>query len=820
MITLKIDDHQVTVKKGSSILMAAERAGVTIPTLCHDKRLIPFGACRLCIVEERGRKGRLIPACYTPAREGMDIITDSTEIRASRRKKLELLLLNHPMDCPTCDKRGNCALQALVYEYGLDDKRYPWEKITFAVDDVSPFIKRDPNKCILCGKCVRICEELQGRGALGFIDRGLNTRIGTSYDQVLACEFCGQCIDVCPVGALTGSLFDYETRWWELREESTVCGYCGCGCTLTLGCKDGRIKRVESDPAQGDNGGNLCVRGRFGWEYVHSPLRLTAPLVKKSGTFSEVSWEEALNFTAHKLREIKHAAGKDALAGIASERLTNEESYLFQKFMRGALGTNHIDHAGGFGYGGLLGLKESLGTAATTNAVSEIRDAEVILLLRFDPYQMHPMVKIELNYALRDAQPQVIVMNCMDCRITHPAGSSPLRASPRTLRHKPGTEVALINGMVQVIIEEDLADARFIHSFTEGLEGLKKQVINYTPDFVEKVTGVGASRIREVARIYAQGKSGVSLLGSSWGFPGDEYHLAIALANLALVTGKVGRRGSGIYYLPDKCNSQGALDMGVAPHLLPGQCALEDSTERQRFETAWKTELPRHKGMGAVAIYQAAEEGKVKGLYLVGDNPLATSPGYDQTLKALTALDFLVVQELFLTETAQHAQVILPGSCFAEKEGTYTAMDRRVQRLNQVVSPPGDCLADGAIFMKLAHLLDFPMNHTSPAGVMEEINTVVPSYGGIRYERLERGGLSWPCSDATHPGTPHLYHDGFNGGKAKLIPVEVPAPVASETGYPFTLVTGGLLFHSGTLSMMSPPAAKGVRTQLCGDQQG
>ena len=472
MIKLKIDGRDVTVEKGTSILNAALRVGVKIPTLCHDQRLIPFGACRMCIVEEAGKRGKLIPACYTPARAGMDIVTDSPKIRASRRKKLELLLLNHPMDCPTCDKRGNCDLQRLVYEYGLSDKVYPWQQTTFPVDDVSPFIKRDPNKCILCGKCVRICDELQGRGALSFLDRGLNTRIGTSYDQVLACEFCGQCIDVCPVGALTSTMFDYETRWWELSEHSTVCGYCGCGCTLTIGCKDGRIKRVESGPKGASNEGNLCARGRFGWEYIHSPQRLTSPLLRKSGTLSEVSWEEALQFTADALKGIKDTHGGKAIAGIASDRLTNEEHYLFQKLMRCGLNTNHIDHSGGYGYSGLMALKKSLGYGATTNSISEIRNAEVIMLVRFDPYAMHPMIKIELNHALRDANPRLMLLNSLDCKITHPEGKSPLSVPPLSMLHRPGTEVALINGMIQVIIEEDLMDTNFVTSSTTGLGNL------------------------------------------------------------------------------------------------------------------------------------------------------------------------------------------------------------------------------------------------------------------------------------------------------------------------------------------------------------
>jgi formate dehydrogenase alpha subunit len=803
MIKLKIDGRDVTVEKGTSILNAALRVGVKIPTLCHDQRLIPFGACRMCIVEETGKRGKLIPACYTPARAGMDIVTDSPKIRTSRRKKLELLLLNHPMDCPTCDRRGNCDLQRLVYEYGLSDKMYPWQQTTFPIDDVSPFIKRDPNKCILCGKCVRICDELQGRGALSFLDRGLNTRIGTSYDQVLACEFCGQCIDVCPVGALTSTMFDYETRWWELEEHSTVCGYCGCGCTLTVGCKDGRIKRVESGPKRASNEGNLCARGRFGWEYIHSPQRLTSPLLRKSGTLSEVSWEEALQFTADAFKGIKDTHGGKAIAGIASDRLTNEEHYLFQKLMRCGLNTNHIDHSGGYGYSGLTGLKKSLGYGATTNSISEIRNAEVIMLVRFDPYAMHPMIKIELNHALRDANPRLILLNSLDCKITHPEGKSPLSAPPLSVLHRPGTEVALINGMIQVIIEEDLMDTSFVTSSTTGLDTLQQQVARFTPDYVESLTGVPAARIQESARIFARAKSAVSLLGSSWGFPRDEYDLAIALSNLSLLTGRIGKRYSGMYYLSDKCNSQGALDMGVSPCFLPGLSDLQDASERKRFATHWGTSLPQEEGLGASSIFKAAEEKQIKALYLVGENPLATYPGYHQTLRALTALDTLIVQELFLTETAEHSQVVLPACCSPEKEGTYTALDRTVQKLNQVILPPEGAVPDGTIFMELSQRLGCSMSYSSSSGIMDEINQLVASYGGIQYDRLASGPLAWPCPDSTHPGTPNLFQEGSNGSTAAFIPVEPRDAEEADPAYPYTLVTAGLLFHSGSLSLMS-----------------
>lgn len=803
MVSLTIDEREVEVKEGATILEAAEHLGIKIPTLCHDKRLVPYGACRMCIVEERERKGRFIPACFTPVKNGMDIITDSAEIRKSRRKKLEFMLLNHPMDCPTCDKRGDCALQALVYEYGLEDRIYPWEKITFPVDHVSPFIQRDPNKCILCGKCVRICNEVQGIGALGFVDRGLHTRIGTSYDRVLDCEFCGQCIDVCPVGALTSNLFDYEARWWELKETATICGFCSCGCTLMIGCKEGKIRRIEADPDRGINEGVLCVKGRFGWEYVHSPQRLTTPLIRKNDTLSEVSWEEALSFASQRLKQLKTAFGSECIAGIASERLTNEECYLFQKFMRAALSTNHIDHAGGYGYAGLLGLKESLGYAATTNSVSEIREADVIILLRCNISETHPLVRNELNYALRDANPQLIIASSLGLELKRPAGSSPLRKPPLSLLHRPGTEVVLLNGMIQVVMTKGLIDEQFVFSHTEGIEELKEGVAKHTPAYVEDITGVNSKLLENAAIAYAQGEESVVLMGSGLGFMGDEKGLALATSNLALVAGKLGKKGNGIYFLGEKCNSQGALDMGLTPNFLPGYQEVRDTKGRKKFETFWGTELPTHEGLGALEILRGVEDGRIKALYLVGANPLVTYPSYFQTIKSLKALDFLLVQDLFITETAKLADVVLPASSFAEKEGTYTNIERRIQKLDRAIPAPGNSRSDYTIFIELSHLLEYNMDYASPAEVMKEISQLVPLYGGVHYERLGDSGLQWPCKDLNHAGTQYLYKDGFTGKKAKIVSVGYEALGGIDADYPFILLTGGLLFHSGSLSLMS-----------------
>jgi NADH-quinone oxidoreductase subunit G len=384
-IKLKIDDIAVEVDKGKTILEAAQSGGIRIPTLCHDRRLIPFGACRLCVVQQKG-KSELLPACFTPAKEGMEIVTHSPEISESRKLQLQFILLNHPMICPRCEKEGECALQRLVYEYGVEETLYPWERSSFPADDRSPLLQRDSDKCILCGRCVRICDEVQGVGELSFSRRGIKTVIDTDFHRPLQCEFCGQCMDTCPVGAITSNRFDYTVKAWELEETTTPCPFCACGCSLTLGSKNGEIRRVFSDPEKGPSDGNLCVKGRFGWDFVDHPERIKKPLLRVNGAFKEASWEEALQYVAQKLETIKDQYGPEAIAGIASSRLTNEEYYLLKKLFRNAIGTNQIVQSGEESARGLSeGLAKTMGVAASTNSIREIRNADCILVIGVDP---------------------------------------------------------------------------------------------------------------------------------------------------------------------------------------------------------------------------------------------------------------------------------------------------------------------------------------------------------------------------------------------------------------------------------------------------
>ncbi len=760
-IKLEIDDTAVEIEKGATILQAAQSAGIGIPTLCHDRRLIPFGACRLCVVQQRG-KPELLPACFTPAKEGMEIVTQSTEISESRRLQLQFILLNHPMICPRCEKEGECALQRLVYEYGVGETVYPWERISSPADDRSPLLQRDSDKCILCGRCVRICDEVQGVGELSFSKRGIKTVIDTDFHRPLQCEYCGQCMDTCPVGAITSNRFDYAVKAWELEETTTPCPYCACGCSLTMSSKNGEIKRVFSDPDKGPSDGNLCVKGRFGWDAANHPNRIKTPLLKVNGAFKEASWEEALQVVSQKLEETKDQFGPGAIAGIVSSRLTNEEYHLLKTLFRNAIGTNQIVQSGEKSARGLTeGLAKTLGGAASTNSIREIRKADCLLVIGVDPAQTHPIIKNEIQLALRRNRAQLIVLGSYDISLTQATSISPLLPSSITLLDRPGTEVHILNAMIKTIFNEGLENSDFIKERTEGIEELRKQISAFQPEFSERTEG-NRNEIEKAARVFAQAKRAMILIGSGLWSHLEPKEIAIASSNLALVTGQIGKASSGILILLEKCNSQGAVDMGLF------------------FEGG---------GDGRKDLLQKAQEGKLKALYLIGENSSLSSPAFGgQTLEKIP---FLIVQDLFMTETAEKAHVVLPACAFVEKGGTYTNLERRVQKLNPLRRSPHQSKPDFDIFLSLLRLLEYPIPEETTEAVFEEIGRVLPHYRGIQ------DGGQWPS------GSTYLYADGFPTGKAKLIPVDGGTAHQSPEGYSFHLIQRPSLFQSGLLSSKS-----------------
>ncbi len=759
-IKLKIDDIAVEVSRGKTILEAAQSAGIRIPTLCHDPRLVPFGACRLCVVQEKG-KSELLPSCFTPAKGGMEIITRSSQIFESRRLQLQLILLNHPMICPRCEKEGECGLQSLVYEYGVEETLYPWERITFPVDDRSSLLQRDPNKCILCGRCVRICDEVQAVGELSFTQRGIKTAIDTDFHRPLQCEFCGQCLDTCPVGAITSDRFDTTVKAWELKETTTPCPYCACGCLLTLGSKDGEIKRVFSDPERGPNDGNLCVKGRFGWDFIDHPERIKAPLLRTNGVLKEVSWEEALRFVTRKLEMIKDQYGSEAIAGIASNRLTNEEHYLFQNLFRKALGTNQIGLGDSSTFKGLTeGLSKTLGFPASTSSIREIRNADCILVIGVDPALTHPIIKNEIHLAIRRNRAQLIVLGSYDIGLTQATHISPLLPSSILLLDRPGREVHLLNAMIETILKEGLEDKSFIEDKTEGIESLREKQVEVEVKVEVEV------EVEKAARAFAKAKRAMIFIGSGLWSHLDQKGIAIASSNLALITGHIGKKSSGILILLEKCNSQGAIDLG---------CLMEGEIKEEKD------------------LFKEAEEGKIRALYLVGQNPVVSSPV--RTATALEKVSLLIVQDIFMTETAKKAHVVLPSCSFVEKEGTYTNLERRVQRLNSIRPPLGQSKSDFDIFLDLLRLLEWTPPGETPEAIFEEIRRSIPHYRNIQE------GEQWPKS------SPFLYADGFPLKKAKLIPFEREVASSHPEGYPLRLIQMPSLFQSGLLGLKSDALA-------------
>ncbi len=757
-VKLTIDGIPVEVEKGRTILEAAQAAGIRIPSLCNDRRLVPFGACRLCVVQEKG-KSELLPSCFTPAKNGMELLTHSPKIIESRRVQLQLILLNHPMICPRCEKEGECELQTLVYEYGVKETLYPWEPIRFPADDRSPLIQRDGDKCILCGRCVRICDEVQGVGELSFTRRGIHTLIDTDFHRPIRCEFCGQCLDTCPVGAITSNCFDYKSKDWELTETTSPCPYCGCGCLLTIGSKGGEIKRAFSRPDQGPNDGNLCVKGRFGWDFVDSLDRLKSPLLRINGSFKEVSWEEALGFVAQRLEEIRDQYGSGSIGAMISGRLTNEEYFLFKKLFKEAIKTELIALNGRKSDHGLTrGLSKTLGFASSTNSIKEIRKADCILMIGADPSHTHPIIKNEIHLAIRKNKAQLIVLGNYDIGLSRNTQTSPLSPPSISLLAKPGGELSLLNGMIGIILREGLEEKDFISEKTEGIDELRKRKDEYLVHldlFLKEREVEVRAEVEKAARSFAQAKNAMILIGPGpWSYPNSK-EIAIASSNLALLTGHMGKECSGIILLLEKCNSQGAIDMEIPA----GAEEMEN-------------------------LLKKAEDGSLKALYLVGKNP-TLSP------RILENLELLVVQDLFMTEAAKEAHLLLPACSFVEKSGTYTNLERRIQRLHPLRLPEGQSKSDLEIFLGLLRLLEAPVQGETPEAIFQDISKVIAQYQGLQDRE------QWP------KGAGYLYEDGFPMGKAKLIPLAQPQPKPQPDQYPFCLVEKSSLFQSGGLSRRS-----------------
>lgn len=807
-IRITIDDLEIVAQPDQTILEAALANGIDIPNLCYDSRIIPTGACRLCLVEVQGGRG-LQTSCTTRIKDGMIVRSETDQIRDMRRTLLELLLSEHRLSCTTCDQNGDCKLQQYAYRYQVDEKAFgladlgrPGQNYTSESDA----IKYDPSKCIRCGRCVRICDEVQMASALTFCSRAAQVEVTTGFDVPLlqsTCELCGNCISTCPTGALYERQAKGRGQIKDLVKTRSTCAYCGVGCQIDLNVnpKTGRIVRITSEPGVVPNNGNLCVKGRFGFEFVADPSRLTTPLIKRDGELHPATWDEAIDLIVDRLADIKARFGPDAIAGLSSAKCTNEENYVFQKFMRACIGTNNVDHCARLCHASTVtGLARAFGSGAMTNSIEEVKHAACIFVIGSNTTEAHPIIGLNIKEAVARNGAQLIVADPREIDL--------VRFAKVHLRHRPGSDVALINGLMNVIISEGIYDKAYIEERCAGFAEMAEIVKKYPPEVVAPITGVPAEKIVEAARIYANAETAsiIYSMGITQHTTGTDN--VLSLANLAMLTGNVGKPSTGVNPLRGQNNVQGACDLGALPNVYPGYQSVDDPELQAKFEKAWGAKLSPTKGLTIIEIMHEIEKGNVKALYVMGENPALSDPNLNRTRKSLDEVDFLVVQDIFLTETAQYADVVLPSFCFAEKDGTFTNTERRIQRVRRAVKEPGQARDDWATLCTISTRLGYPMHYDHPSEIMDEIASVTPIYGGISFDRIDKGGLAWPCPDKNHPGTPYLHKGTFKRGQGKFHPVEFHEPdEMPDDRYPLILSTGRLLyqFHTGTMSRKSKP---------------
>jgi len=803
---LTIDGREMTAREGQTILQVALANGIDIPHLCYDPRLTPTGACRLCLVEIEGQAG-LHTSCTRLAEPGMVVRTETEAVVRSRKSTLEMLLSEHNVSCTTCDADGDCLLQDYAYRYQAAEDRFARLPNASAEPDTYTAghkgIIYDPSKCVRCQRCVKICAEVEMVEALTLKGRALDVEVSTAFDLPLndsACETCGLCVSACPTGALWERVAVGQGRAKDLVKVRTTCPYCGVGCQIDLNVnpRTNRIVRVTSEPGCIPNDGNMCVKGRFGLDFVHARDRLTTPLIRENGQLRPAPWDEAIGLVASRFRAMLDEHGPDALAGLSSAKTSNEENYLLQKFVRVVFGSNHVDHCARLCHAStVVGLARAFGSGAMTNSSDEIARAETIFVIGSNTTECHPVIGMTLRQAAARGANLIVA---------DPRKIDLARRATLHMQQACGSDVALINGMMLAILEEGLEDRAFIDERCEGFAEFEEALRQTTVEECAEISGVPADDIRAAARMYAQAETAsiVYSMGITQHTTGTDN--VLSLANLAMLCGQIGRPSTGVNPLRGQNNVQGACDVGALPDVYPGYQKVDDPAVHDKFSAAWDAELSTTPGLTVVEIINAAAKGDLKGLYIMGENPMISDPDVNHVRQGLEKLDFLVVQDIFLTETAQLADVVLPGQCFAEKDGTFTSTDRRVQRIRRAVAGPGESKPDWEIICLLAEAMGRTWTYGGPSDIADEIASLTPIYGGIHYDRIEKVGLQWPCPDADHPGTPYLHQGKFTRGLGKFHPVVYRAPdEMPDSDYPVVLTTGRLLehFHTGSMSRRS-----------------
>jgi formate dehydrogenase major subunit len=798
-VSLNIDGKPVTVPGGSSVMRAAAQAGVKVPKLCATDSLDAFGSCRVCLVEIEGRKG--FPAsCTTEVEEGMVVTTQSERLDGLRRNVVELYVSDHPLECVTCSANGECELQDVAQTLGVKNSRYGLDGAGHrdsGKDDSNPYFTFNPAQCIVCYRCVRACDDIQGTFALTVDGRGFNSRVAAGQlESFMAsdCVSCGACVNSCPTEALMEKpLIEHGL---PDRSVTTTCAYCGVGCSFHAELKGETVLRMTPNKNGHANEGHACIKGRFAFGYATHKDRITRPMIRENidDPWREVSWEEAFQYTATRLRAIQEKYGRDSIGGITSSRCTNEETYLVQKMVRAAFGNNNVDTCARVchsptGYG----LKTTLGESAGTQAFNSVAKADVVLVMGANPSDAHPVFASRLKRRLREGAKLIVA----DPRRIELVNSPHIRAEHH-LALRPGSNVAFINAMAHVVVTEGLEDEVFIAERCEpGPYQKWREFISgeqNSPEMTERITGIPAEQLRAAARLFAGAGNAAIYYGLGVSEHSQGSTTVMGIANLAMVTGNLGREGVGVNPLRGQNNVQGSCDMGSFPHELPGYRHISDPVVRGLFEEEWKTSLQDVPGLRIPNMFDASISGNFKGLYVQGEDVAQSDPNTQHVENALKSLECLVVQDIFLNETARFAHVLLPGSSFLEKNGTFTNAERRISMVRKAIEPLAG-LEDWEVTMALSNAMGYPMNYSHPSEIMDEIARLTPTFKGVSYEKLDRlGSIQWPCNDEAPDGTPTMHVDEFVRGKGYFaITGFVPTEERSTRKYPLLMTTGRIL---------------------------
>ncbi|MFD1316624.1 formate dehydrogenase subunit alpha [Namhaeicola litoreus] len=795
-----INNQPFPIEKGETMLSFLRRnlGKKSIPTLCDAPNLEPFGSCRVCSVDvalQQDGKTKAMASCHSPVFENAFIYPDSKNIQKLRKNIIELVLTDHPLDCLTCEVNGNCELQDVAAQVGIRAVRYPEgaNHLDREKDRSHPYMTSDLSKCINCYRCVRACDEVQGEFVLNMAGRGFDAHIIKGFDQSFMqsdCVSCGACAQACPTSAIS-DVFESKSVVASSEKTRTVCTYCGVGCNLEVSTKNGKILSIQAPYEAEANGGHTCLKGRYAFKFYNHPDRLRTPLIRKNGDLVESTWEEAYDFICSKLTEIKTNFGPDAIAGISSARTPNEENYLMQKFMRAVIGTNNIDCCARVCHSPTaLGMQRAFGTGAATNSIEDLNHTDCILIIGANPTDAHPVTGAKMKQKLMKGVTGIVI---------DPRRIELAKYATYHLQLRPGTNVALLNMMLYFIITEDAVDKDFVDNRTEGFKEFKEEILKLDIDQLECITGVDKHLVREASLAYAKANAGMEFHGLGVTEHSQGTFTVQLISDLAMITGNIGKKGAGVNPLRGQNNVQGAADMGAQPHQGAGYYDVTDPEINARYNTFYRSKVPDHVGYKIPEMFDAAINGSLKALWLIGEDVVQTDPNTQKVIRAMNNLDLLIVQEIFMTETAKYATVILPGTSFLEKSGTFTNGERRIQRVNKVVDPLPGTKSDGEIIVEIMNRMGYPQPPYTPEGMLEEISQIVPFFAGVTWENLTDNGLQWPVFEGGKD-TKMLHQKEFkrSSGKGKFTFINWRESKEVETHgeeYPYIITTNRELEH-------------------------